>query len=159
MYSRLLIQTRLSPAEAERVLHTLVKPKISFREPDRTPDPRPFVGRVEDGQFKFHRVVTGKNSFLPIISGRIVKAEDGALVTGTMRLAAAVAVVVPLWIGAFTYALVHEVHRSLQTGPTWRLANVAFLLLFGTVLTVTGYYPEKRKAERLLASAFEQRDR
>jgi hypothetical protein len=51
-----------------------------------------------------------------------------------------------------------EVARAAQSGGIRRLANVAFFLLIGTVLTVTGYYPEKRKAARLLTTAFEQKE-
>src|SRR5262245_27107479 len=108
MYSRFSIQTRLSTSDAEATLARLVG--------TRRGGSTPFVGRVDGGTFKFHRVFFGRNSFIPIISGRIVQGEGGAVVQGTMRLHLAVAAFMVVWMSMPLAALV-----SLLTGSSENL--------------------------------------
>ncbi len=155
MFSRFSIQTRLSSVEAEEILRRLVRPNVSFFKPDPTTiDARPFVGRVGEGSFKFHRVITGRNSFLPITSGHIVQAEGGAVVRGQMRLAVAVAVVMTLWMGMTVTAAVKELPKEIAEHNITEAISLAFFPLFGAVLIAVGYYPERRKVLRLLSDAF-----
>jgi hypothetical protein len=157
MYSRFTIQTRLSVVEAERVLEGLVQPKRFFLDPDpATPDRRPFAGRIDGGAFKFQRVITGRNSFLPIIVGRVTPGEGGAVIRGHMRLAIPVAVVMTGFMGATLTAAFNGLPRELASHNIRAACVFAFLPLFGALLIGIGYYPEKHKAMRLLVDAFEQ---
>jgi len=157
MYSRFTIQTRLSPVEAERVLEGLVRPNVFLLEPDPpTPDLRPFVGRIDGGSFKFHRVITGRNSFLPIIIGRVTPGEGGAVIRGHMRLAVAVAVAMTAFTGATLTAAFNELPRQLAALNIWAACGFALFPLFGAILIAVGYYPEQHKAMGLLLDAFER---
>jgi hypothetical protein len=157
MYSRFTIQTRLSVVEAERVLAELVRPKRFFLDPDpATPDLRPFVGRIDGGAFKCQRVITGRNSFLPIIVGRVTPGDGGAVIQGHMRLAISVAVAMTAFMGATLTAAFNELPTELTAHNIWAACGFAFLPLFGAVLIAIGYYPEKHKAMRVLVDAFER---
>lgn len=156
MYSRFTIQTRLSPVDAQRVLDGLVRPKVLFFNPDPpTPDLRPFVGTVEGGSFKFHRVISGRNNFLPMIVGRVMQGEGGAAIQGHMRLAISVAVVMTIWMGAFLTAAFIEVPRAVAAHNIFAACAIALFAVFGAVLIGIGYYPEKHEAMRLLLGAFD----
>ena len=122
MYSRFSIQTRLSTADAEATLARLVGAR-------RDGSGKPFVGRVDGGRFTFCRLFIGRNSFLPIITGRIVQGEGGAIVRGTMRLHWAIALVEPFWVLLPIVAVV-----AFLRGDTMDTLAVMFaLLVFGTV--------------------------
>jgi hypothetical protein len=155
MYSRLLIRTRLTPGQVEEVLHKLVRPKGSlFQELDiPVGSGPPFVGRVEGNRFKFHRVITGRNSFLPIISGEIVATEEGTVLRGSMRLAIVVAIFITLWISATTYGALDWLSRASQTSDVMGGVIALGMPIFGLVLTVVGFVPERRKAISLLSEA------
>jgi hypothetical protein len=160
MYSRLSIQTRVTVIEAEEVLRRLVRPQTLARhppDPDRATvggaDP-PFVGWVEGHRFKFHRIIPYRNSFVPIVSGKIVPGEGGAILRGRLRLAHVVAVVMALWM-AITASL--AIASLAHVGETSNAVAAVFpvaMPLFGAVLVGVGFLPERRKALRLLSQAF-----
>jgi hypothetical protein len=149
MYSRFSIQTRLSTIEAEETLARL----IASRRPDASPT-KPFVGRIESGTFKFHRVFIGRNSFIPIISGRIVEGEGGAVVQGAMRLHWAIAVCMTVWMSMAIVAVVATLRKGTLHSDTFAVLSAVFFPLFGIVVMSIGYFPERRKAMRLLEDAF-----
>ena len=156
MFSRFSIQTRLSTVEAEAILGRLVRPRAGwFDLGHQTSDTRPFVGRIEHGSFKFSRVITGRNSFLPIVIGRVMQAEGGAVVRGHMRMALVVIVFMTFWIGMALSAAIHEVPRRLHAHDLPSAFLVACFPLLGAVLVGFGYYPERRKALRMLTEAFQ----
>jgi LytS/YehU family sensor histidine kinase len=151
LYSRFSIQTRLSTADAEATLARLVGSRR-----DGSPA-TPFVGRVSGGTFKFHRLFIGRNDFIPIVSGRIVQGEGGAVVRGTMRLHLAVAAfeIGMIWLAVSVAVLV------LRNGAANLDAiAVVFALafpLFAIFLMSIAYFPERRRAMRLLGDAFRGR--
>ena len=156
MYSRLVIQTRVTSGEAEEILRKLVRPKLSFFHELNIPvdSGPPFVGWVEGNRFKFVRVITGRNSFLPIISGRVVAAEGGAVVQATLRLAHSVAIFMAFWMSAVTYGAVEGLPRAWGKSDVMGMVLPLGLPIFGLVLTLSGFLPERRKAIRLLSEAF-----
>lgn len=146
MYSRFSIQTRLSTIEAEDTLARLVD--------SRRGSTKPFVGCVEGGSFKFHRVFIGRNSFIPIISGRIAEGEGGAVVQGTMRLHWAVAVFMTGCICLAITVAVGALRGSFADSDTFAVVSALVFPLFAIFLMSIGYFPERRKAMRLLMDAF-----
>jgi hypothetical protein len=155
MFSRFTIRTRLSPSEAEEVLWRMICPRRAFLDPEPpTVDTRPFEGRVEDGSFKCRRVITERNSFLPIVSGRVMQSEGGAVVQGHMRLAVPVAVMMALWMAGAITAAAHELPRGIRDHDLSAL-GVSFFPIFGVLLTAVGFYPERRKALRLFTDALQ----
>jgi hypothetical protein len=154
------MQTRLSPGDVEEVLRKLVRPKVSFFHDlnSRSDAGPPFIGWVEGNRFKFRRVITHRNSFLPIVSGRVISVEGGAVVRATLRLAPAVAIVMTLWMTMGAYAAIQRLPRAWQNSDVTGIIVAVGLPIFGLVLTFSGFLPEKRKAVRLLSEAFAKYD-
>ena len=147
MYSRFRIQTQLSTVEAEDTLARLVDAR-------RGSAAKPFVGRVEGGAFKFHRAFIGRNSFMPIVSGRIVQGEGGAVLQGTMRLPWAVAVFMACSVWTAIVAVVSTLSKPLADSDTFAVFFAVVFPVFVIILMFVGYLPERRKAMRLLVTAF-----
>jgi len=114
-----------------------------------------FVSGLLIGVLLFHRVFSGRNSFVPVIVGRVTQGEGGAVIQGHMRLAIFVAVLMTVWIGGTLTAAITEVPRAIAAHAVSGACLVALFPLFGAVLVTTGYYPERRKAMRLLLDAFQ----
>ena len=77
------------------------------------------------------------------------------MIQGHMRLAIFVAVLMTVWIGGTLTAAITEVPRAIAAHAVSGACLVALFPLFGAVLVTTGYYPERRKAMRLLLDAFQ----
>lgn len=164
MYSRLHLQVRVTPQEAEELLCKLVQPIPSLLHDLNRPGElldyagRPFIGRVEDGRFKFYRVITGRNSFLPIISGEIVSAEGGAELRGVMRLSLSVAVLMAVALAIWSSLAFNRFPSTVQTGDVEEAILACVILLFFIGLAVLAFLTERRKAMRLLSEAFGTRN-
>jgi hypothetical protein len=105
----------------------------------------PFVGRVTGDTFKFHRVITGRNSFLPIVTGRIVAGTAGTELRMVLRIALPVVVFELAWLGTLTSAFL--------TGGGEPI-TFALMGLFMVVMTVGSFIQEKRRTLRALQEAF-----
>ena len=158
MYSRFTIKARLSAVEAQRILETLVQPRRFVLKSDPAArDLRPFAGHIEGASFKIQRVISGRNSFLPVIVGRVAAEEGGAAIRGHMRLAIPVAIVMSVWMGVTLAAAVRDANAVIAAHTLTNGSAIVLLPLFGVVLIAVGYYPERRKALRLLLDAFADR--
>jgi hypothetical protein len=107
----------------------------------------PFIGKVVGNEFKCHRYILYRNSFLPRIRGHVHSSPNGSRIDVMMYLHPVVAVVMLLWLGAVglgAAAALGQVKRGAAA-----LVPIG-LLVFGVVLTLTGFYPEAIKARRLL---------
>jgi hypothetical protein len=137
------------PAVVER-LRVIVRGKLSFREAIRQSFPfnraegAPFIGLVQDDSFKMQRNIRYRNSFLPMIRGKISSYGVGTRVSVTMFLHPVVVVFMIFWLG-----MLGSVAASLPT-----LSPIPWgMLAFGVVLPVGGFIPEAIKAKRLITEA------
>lgn len=107
---------------------------------------RPFLGRLDGVSFKMTRIIVYRNSFLPVIRGRIAQGDLGANVRLVMTLDPLVAL---FMLGWFT-ALGAGAFSSAETAGWWAAVVPMGLCVFGAALTLGGFIPEAFKAKRLL---------
>ena len=113
-----------------------------------------FRGRsTRNGQYKFQRVISYRNSFLPVITATVEPSHhNGARVRIRMRLHALVAIFMQLWMtGAMAGAIVGIL--ALGSGQPAGLIALA-LPVFGAGLTTIPFALEARAAERLLREVY-----
>src|ERR1700690_4052606 len=98
------------PYVLEDRLRSLVREEPSWRElfqriwkRGEPPGP-PFIGWVRDGSFKLHRDIRYRNSFLPVVHGRIVPADIGTRIQVTMSIHPLVAVFLAIWFGSLGFS-------------------------------------------------------
>jgi hypothetical protein len=112
----------------------------------------PFIGSVEAGTFDLRRVIRYRNSFIPLVRGRITSAPMGSRVDVTMSLHPVVAVFMALWILGTGFGAL-----AMLDTPSGQERSTAMLLLamlaLGVVLVVGGFFPEAAKTRRLLERA------
>ena len=112
----------------------------------------PFVGTVEGDRFRVRRDITYRNSFLPVVSGRVVNVPSGVRVSVTMYLQPAIAVFMLVWFCGVGAATVVAIPRLLI--PCGHVQLELFILpamlVFAVVLVGCGFFPEALKARRLL---------
>jgi hypothetical protein len=133
---RLQSVTRVAPGFFEHL--------ASFVHPSRAPGEL-FFGRVEQNSFLIHRNIRYRNSFLPIIRGRISASKRGTRVDVLMYMSPIVAAFLAFFLltasqGAFTYSLTHHTFAPFM------------LLMFIILLSLGGFFSEALKARKMLAS-------
>jgi hypothetical protein len=117
---------------------------------------QPFIGVVTDDSFRIYRDISYRNSFLPQIKGALVTAPTGTDVSVTMSIHPLVALFMLFWLGGVGYGALagfasQEARGALSLVPTG-------MFIFGIGLTAFGFYPEARKARRLLEEAIAATD-
>ncbi len=160
MYSRCTLYTYLSASDALQRLSLIVGPRRSFSHTvnaalswNSTSDP-PFVGTITDHRFRIRRAIWYRNSFLPIVLGEVSQQSQGCKIDLILRVSAPVGAFMTLWLAGAFFGAGAAVWYWLQTGDA-RALFVLFLPLFGCVLILIGFVPERRKAVSLLAAALE----
>ena len=160
-FYRCELATNLTAESAMARIRAMIAPGPSRwnafqRSFDRDSIPlRPFIGTAEGDRFRVRRDIRYRNSFLPIVLGRVSTVPTGVRVGITMFLHPVIAVFMLVWFSGIGYAVGLTAWRLLNTP---RDAHVVFLvpagmLIFGIVLVGTGFFSEAQQARRLLEHA------
>jgi hypothetical protein len=107
-----------------------------------------FVGRVEGRRFSMRRDIRYRNSFLPMIWGRIESMPGGSRTTIMMTLHPLVIIFLLVWLAGVGSAAV-----ATLAEPAGGVANAAVplgMFVFAIALTLIGFIPEAWTAKRLI---------
>lgn len=117
------------------------------------PKSKLFVGKVGETDFKVMTVPDGfvKNSFKPVIVGRIRTEGNQTVVDVRMRLIWFVFGFMAVWFSVPVFSFL-VLLLALITGNSdgWMAVPVAALILFGQLLVRCGFYYPAKKARRKL---------
>jgi hypothetical protein len=105
----------------------------------------PFIGSVSDDWFKIHRDIRYRNSFLPMIRGRVTPNGFGSRVDVTMSLHPLVGLFMIFWLGGVGLSA-FAIRSASSVIPVG-------MFIFGAALTAAGFFPEAMKAKQLISNA------
>jgi hypothetical protein len=158
-WRRIEMVTHLSPDDVHDRLVRLVRRRRTFWEAvtrSRSPGPKaqPFVGELTADRFQINRDIRYGNSFLPVIRGRIcANPSGGTVLKMTMSLPIFTAGFMALWFSGVLFAVVVAIRQAIAGGA---VVLVPFgLIAAGVAMVAIGFYPEARKAERLIRSVLQ----
>ncbi len=148
-WRRYEILTHMQPAEALEAISRVTGSRGSILHPvrRRTSD---FEGAVGPDGFEINRVIRYRNSFLPMIAGRLAPAPGGTLVTISMR---------PWWFAMlfwlFWMTFVAAFLAAMLLAKTAQNRSVGILvgagmLVFGYLICSAGFGLEARWAKQML---------
>jgi hypothetical protein len=149
-YERLVIETMLTRGEVAARLREVTAPGRRLRFRSSAPE-MVFQGTVSDRVFRITRVIDYRNSFLPVVRGRIEDAPAGARVEVSMRLHPAVFGFMLFWFGFLTIILVVIVAIAAieQTFSPFFVVPLG-MFAFGYALTTGGFKVESRRSRERL---------
>ena len=113
----------------------------------------PFIGEVEADTFRARRDIRYRNSFLPLIRGRVTSTPTGSHIRVTMHLHRVVVVFMLVWFGVFRVAL-EAIFCTPSVQGDWADFVPVGLLLLGVGIVCGGFFPEAIEARRILEKAF-----
>lgn len=149
-YKRIAITTLLSPEAARQRVIEVVEPRRFVRVP---PIRGPYQGTVQNNTFKATRIITYRNSFLPVVCGSIEPNTTGSTVHITFRPNLFVLVLMTMWLGCVTFFLtIGIVSQAVEL-----IVGTAFMWVVGYGMWLGGFVFEARKAEAFFTELFNQR--
>lgn len=124
----LVYKTKLTKEEAIKMIgYNVEKEKLfSFRSCKKC-----YVGNVEGNEFKIERVISYKNSFLPVIKGEIFMDFEGAKIKVDMKIHSSILVFMFIWCSIICFAGVACTYQLFTEE-----FNLIFLMPFGMLLFV-----------------------
>ena len=144
------VESALPAAEILAVLDAVVEPPKWFRW--RAASGKKFFGEVSTDNFKIWRIISYRNSFLPIIEGRITPTISGSHIAVTLRLHGFVSLFMLFWLGGVSTGLVSFVTEVMRAkpGPLPLLLVPSGMFLFGVVMTSGCFWWEAKKTKPAL---------
>lgn len=126
--------------------------------------PQPYLGKLEGDSFRVWRQFSYRNSFKPIILGKILEVGSGSYVHLVMRPSIAVIIFMAFWFGGAAYALVGMLISILgekTVGYEQLIGLIPALLIpigfmiFGYLLMMGGFKFEVRKSKKFFIDLIE----
>jgi|SRR5215469_5992326 len=148
-FERLTLRSELRSDEVYSRLAAAVEPVRWITNPFSR-DHKPSEGEITSSGFKITRMIRYRNSFRPIVTGRIRDEGAGCVIEIILRLNVIVAVFMALWLAVVTGGAI----RTLAEVSQGRSAVPALILFgmsaFGYGLMQGAFVFESRKARQFL---------
>ncbi|MEM6264266.1 MAG: hypothetical protein AAGI38_17255 [Bacteroidota bacterium] len=155
-YENLTYRTPLTPEEILKRIDDVIEPKKMFRMKGGfwgNSDHKPYEGSIKDLSFKMTRIISYRNSFLPVIKGKIGRDINGTKVEVSMRLNSFVLVFMAIWMAGVGLACVVMLPLFTFEGTFDYLNLIPYgMLLFGHVLVTGGFKYESTRSKKDLAT-------
>lgn len=115
-----------------------------------------YQGKFNQTDFKIWRIISYRNSFLPIVEGTITPTTSGSRIAVTMRLHRFVAAFMLFWLGGVSLALVSFFIATMRgkMAPLPALLIPLGMLLFGILLTSCSFWWEAKRTKPFLIELF-----
>ena len=158
-YERSTIKTSLTPQAVQQRLSEQVEPR-QFLGRWFWANHKPYEGEVNDEGFTILRIIYTRNSFRPVIQGKIQPEMGGCLIKVTMRpsfLVLAFVVIwglmmcIPIWSAIYSFFSSPEVSQSLSD---MALIPVGIAVVISIVMLVS-FKIEAYRSKRFLLDLFD----
>jgi hypothetical protein len=154
-YQQFTIITDLTPDQVHKRLMEVVEPPNNRWPRSQKPN-KPYQGQIGEHSFKVHRVISSRNSFLPMIQGRI-QAQDGGGSQIQIKMSPSLFVVVFMWIWLSSVgqgALLFLAAMFAENFDPIFLVPVG-MFLFGIALPLVGFVPEAKRSKKFFIELFQ----
>ncbi len=149
------IHSSRNPDRVRETLLTVVEPRKIWRWYFTNPD-KPYQGEIGDRAFQIVRIINYRNSFLPLINGRITPEGTGSQIEISMSLHPVVFIFMLVWLGMVGNIGILFLIAALSEGTFEPAALVPLgMFLFVCLLVFVGFKPEAAKAKKFLRELLE----
>lgn len=158
-----VLTTSLSPEQVyQRLSDNLEQVKTAGITLFNRDSSKPYAGKITHHAFTISRIISYRNSFLPIIHGEISAAYGKTQVKIKMRPAMPVLIFMSVWLGivgvvclGILFTGLTHITRLFQTGPS-PIALIPFgMFIFGCLLINLSFKAESKKSKAFLATLLE----
>ena len=165
-FENYVLTTRLSLEDVRHRIAENIQPKQRFKfslfYPDYT---KPYTGSAIGSIFTMRRNITYRNSFLPIITGKITTSGGQTKVNIKMQPDTVDLVFISLWLGivgffclaGFLSGLM-DFRQTTKTGFSPPTLIPFGMFAFACLLTILGFKLKSRRSKKFLARLLESTD-
>lgn len=149
-YENFTINTSLHPEIVRQKLLAVVEPRKAIRWNINNYG-KPYEGEVGDHSFEINRIINYRNSFLPIIKGRIYPEGMGSKIDIKMAMHPFVIVFMSIWLGIVGNIWILAAIATIAEGKfESSILAASGMLLVGLLLPLIGFKPEASSSKQFL---------
>ena len=116
-----------------------------------------FIGKADTSGFSIRPYIQGRNSFLPVIKGRVLPAGGGSEIVVRMGLYLSVKLLMSVWFGGGGFFFLCGLAAGIVDGfeNAWQLTAIsAGMFATGQILMRASFLHSARKAQKRLRELF-----
>jgi hypothetical protein len=148
-FEKFVIESALSKKEAIIELMKNIEAEKTIRLWNKS-GTKEFEGHLRGNEFKIQRIINYRNSFLPIIKGKVETIGDKARLIIDMRLQIFVIIFMSIWFGSVGLFFLVSLFNDADDFSIDSILFPGGMLLFGYLLTMGGYLFEANRAKDIL---------
>ncbi|MDB9509816.1 hypothetical protein PN499_01175 [Kamptonema animale CS-326] len=149
-YEKFTINTSLHPEIVRQKLLAVVEPRKAIRWKINNYE-KPYEGEVGDHSFEINRIINYRNSFSPIIKGRIYPEGMGSKIDIKMAMHPSVIVFMSIWLGLVGSSWILSAIAMIEEGKfDSSIFGVSGMLLGCLLLPLIGFKPEANDSKKFL---------
>ncbi|RZJ69929.1 hypothetical protein [Flavobacterium sp.] len=142
---QVVFKSDLSAEEVLKRLQNNVEAQKTFGFRINTSYSTPYIGKIVGNTFSIRRVISYRNSFLPVIKGEVTSAMSGSRIKVTMQPDAAVKVFMIIWLAGVTFGCIAILTTLFTEEADFFILIPFFMLAMGLALF---HFPFKIEANR-----------
>ncbi|MGM9496707.1 hypothetical protein BH720_000690 [Desertifilum tharense IPPAS B-1220] len=148
------IATALDGDRVCKRLLEVVEPVQMSRRLWDIPD-KPYEGEIGDRTFRISRILNNRNSFAPLIIGRIKEQGTGSQIEIEMKLHPFVKFFILFWLGAVGIGCIGVAIAILSRQRFELPLLIPYgMFIFGALLPFVGFKPEAHRSKQFLINLF-----
>jgi len=155
-FEKFQIRTLLSEFEIRERLSENLEPEEIIRFNWSTSNRKTFEGEIVKNQFRISRIIYYRNSFQPVIFGRIEDLGAFREIHIRMRMAMAVMIFMCVWLGMAGGIAILVFIAGLSTKSIIAALIPTGFFAFGYILMMGGYLAESTYSKAVLSKLFEE---
>ena len=156
-FEKIQYKTDLKLEEITRLLKNEVQPRQTFslKHVFNNDFVKPYYGYIEANCFKICRRINYKNSFNPIIEGKIEDTNLGSIVRLKIRPRTFTTVFMTFWcITISLFFFVTLIHQLASSSFSYEILMPLGMLAFGYGMTLFGFNHEAKKSRQFFSKMF-----
>ncbi len=155
-FENITYRTKLEPEEIQKRINEVVEPKKTFRMTGifGRRNHKPYEGSINGNSFSIMRIISYRNSFLPIINGIIEKDFNGNKINVKMRLNIFIMVFMFIWFAGVVIRCISVLASGFKFGSNSfePMSLIPFgMIIFGYALVTGAFKYESNKSIKYLA--------
>jgi hypothetical protein len=162
-FENYVLTSNLSVDEITKRLSAKIEPKKAIRLSGfNKGSTKPYEGEIVGDRFTISRIIDYRNSFIPVIKGRISTVRGKTQITIKMHPAIFVLILLSVWLGIvgiiclwIILAGLIQIKQVFQSGFSPVILIPIGMFVFGCLLTSLAFKGESKNSKDFLAQLFE----
>lgn len=153
-YKRFVISTSLTVEEIVNIISDAILPRRTLTT-WHSSTTKVFEGRMDNQEFEIQKITLNRNSFLPVLYGRIIPTDKGCKIEIKLTLNILVGVFSVIWLSAMSVSYILLATTKTDSTPNeYEWAPLAAIGLFLLMLNL-GFRSYTKETEEFILHLFE----